>query len=123
MNEQIAQFGAEAVAVGVSGEVMLLVAPRRNGVDHPGNNLARRRLASGTSEWATKVFGNDHVGRRLRPFARYFDVDVVLVRILWLLLIFWPIPIGLIGYIIAWIVMPRDPLPIPATAHTAGGHA
>src|SRR5258708_34058051 len=51
-------------------------------------------------------------------FARYFDVDVVLVRILWLVLIFWPIPIGLVAYAIAWTVMPRDPLVMPAaTAH------
>jgi len=46
-------------------------------------------------------------------FARYFGVDVTLVRVLWLVLIFWPIPIGLIAYLIAWIVMPRDPLAIP----------
>ena len=47
-------------------------------------------------------------------FARYFDVDVTFVRIIWLVLIFWPVPIGLIAYIVAWIVMPRDPLEIAA---------
>lgn len=47
-------------------------------------------------------------------FARYLDVDVTLVRIVWLVLVFWPIPIGLVAYIIAWIVMPRDPLEIAA---------
>lgn len=46
-------------------------------------------------------------------FARYFGVDVTLVRILWLVLIFWPLPVGLIAYVIAWIVMPRDPLALP----------
>jgi len=46
-------------------------------------------------------------------FARYLGVDVTLVRILWLVLIFWPVPIGLIAYIVAWIVMPRDPLALP----------
>jgi phage shock protein C len=63
-------------------------------------------------------------------FARYFGVDVTLVRILWLVLIFWPLPIGLIGYIVAWIVMPRDPLALtqptppettPVQAHPANG--
>jgi len=40
-------------------------------------------------------------------FARYFGVDVTLVRILWIVLVIWPIPlIGIIGYIVAWIVMP-----------------
>src|SRR6266704_3170281 len=46
-------------------------------------------------------------------FARYFGVDVTLVRVIWLVLVFWPLPVGLIAYIIAWIVMPRDPLALP----------
>jgi phage shock protein C len=50
-------------------------------------------------------------------FARYFNVDVTLVRVLWLVLVFWPIPIGLVAYIVAWIVMPRDAVLLPeATA-------
>ena len=43
-------------------------------------------------------------------FANYFDLDVTLVRILWLMLIFiggW----GVVGYFIAWIAMPLEPLP------------
>ena len=53
-------------------------------------------------------------------FARYLGVDVTLVRIIWLVLIFWPVPIGLVAYIIAWIVMPRDPLALPeAKSQTA----
>lgn len=48
-------------------------------------------------------------------FARYFDVDVTLVRILWLVITVWPLPLfGVISYIVAWIVMPKDPLVVPA---------
>jgi phage shock protein C len=42
-------------------------------------------------------------------FADYLDLDVTLVRIIWLMLAFfggW----GIFGYIIAWIVMPEEPL-------------
>ena len=46
-------------------------------------------------------------------FARYFGVDVTLVRVIWLVLVFWPVPVGLVGYIVAWIIMPRDPLALP----------
>jgi phage shock protein PspC (stress-responsive transcriptional regulator) len=61
-------------------------------------------------------------------FADYFELDVTLVRIFWLMLGFlwgW----GIIGYIIAWIVMPIEPLvqvsvaradsamPAPAASH------
>ena len=48
-------------------------------------------------------------------FARHLGADVTLVRIIWLVLCVWPVPLfGVIAYIVAWIVMPRDPLALPA---------
>jgi phage shock protein C len=45
-------------------------------------------------------------------FARYFHVDVTLVRVIWLVLTVWPVPVfGVVAYIVAWIVMPKDPTP------------
>ncbi|HZT38275.1 MAG TPA: PspC domain-containing protein [Bryobacteraceae bacterium] len=46
--------------------------------------------------------------------ARYFGVDVTLVRILTVVLAIWPVGVGLIFYIVCWIVMPNDPLMLPA---------
>jgi len=44
-------------------------------------------------------------------FARYFGVDVTLVRVLWVVLTVFPMPcFGLVAYIVAWIVMPKDPV-------------
>ena len=40
-------------------------------------------------------------------FARYFDCDVTLMRVIWLILAFGT-GVGFIGYIIAWIAMPKD---------------
>ena len=51
-------------------------------------------------------------------FADYLEMDVTLVRILWLMLAFfggW----GLLAYLIAWIVMPEAPTPQTA-ASTVG---
>ena len=42
-------------------------------------------------------------------FSEYFDIDVTLVRVIWLILLFWPPCIGLVSYLIAWIVMPEEP--------------
>ncbi len=39
-------------------------------------------------------------------FARYLGVDALLVRIVWLVLAFGGV--GIIAYIVAWILMPRD---------------
>jgi phage shock protein C len=50
--------------------------------------------------------------------ADYFDWDPTLVRVLWVLLVLMPVPIfpGVIGYIVAWIVMPEAPLPVPVSS-------
>lgn len=42
--------------------------------------------------------------------ARYFGVDVTLLRILVVVLTIWPVGLGLIFYVICWIVMPNEPL-------------
>jgi phage shock protein PspC (stress-responsive transcriptional regulator) len=47
--------------------------------------------------------------------AAYFDVDVTLVRVAWIVLSIWPgaVVLGVIAYIAAWVLMPA--------ADTAGG--
>jgi phage shock protein C len=42
--------------------------------------------------------------------ARYFGLDVTLVRVLMVCLTFWPPGVGLILYIVCWIVVPQEPL-------------
>ncbi|HET9741287.1 MAG TPA: PspC domain-containing protein [Terriglobales bacterium] len=46
-------------------------------------------------------------------FARYLDVDVTLVRVVWLALALVSGGLGLIGYVVAWIVMPEEPPMLP----------
>ena len=41
-------------------------------------------------------------------FAEYFGLDVTLVRLIWIGLLLMPPSIGLIGYIISWIVLPVE---------------
>ena len=49
-------------------------------------------------------------------FAEYFDLDVSLVRVVWLIAALLPPGISLIAYVIAWIVMPEEPLMLSETA-------
>ena len=77
------------------GAAMVVTPPR------PSKKLMRSRTAS-------KIAGV------CGGFADYLDLDVTLVRIVWLMVAFvggW----GLIGYLIAWIAMPEEPLQKPAT--------
>jgi phage shock protein C len=53
--------------------------------------------------------------------ARYFDLDVTLIRVLWIVLtIFAALLPGMVVYVVCWIAMPQDPLPYVATASTEG---
>ncbi len=60
---------------------------------------------------------DEKIGGVCGGFAEYFDIDSTLMRLLWLALVLvggW----GVLAYIIAWIVMPLEPLTAPA-ANTA----
>ena len=55
-------------------------------------------------------------------FARYLNVDLTLIRILWIVMLVWPLPLfGLALYIVAWIVMPKDPVVAVQPVRVANG--
>ena len=80
-----------------------------------GSVLARKRLI------------RPRAGRKIAGVclgvSEYFDLDVTLVRVVWLLTALLT-GVGLIAYVIGWIVMPNEldvPPPVPAAvehAHT-----
>lgn len=47
--------------------------------------------------------------------AEYLEIDSTLVRLIWVLLILMPVPLvpAVVGYFVAWIVMPLAPYPVP----------
>jgi phage shock protein C len=50
--------------------------------------------------------------------AEYLDVDSTIVRLIWVVLILFPFPLipAVLGYFIAWLVIPQAPPPIPVEA-------
>jgi phage shock protein C len=70
-----------------------------------------RRVIAGAS--ARRKLVRPRVGRKIAGvclgFAEYFDVDITLVRLLWLLAGILTFPLGEVAYLIAWIVMPEEP--------------
>jgi phage shock protein C len=70
-----------------------------------GGSLARKRLMRPRKD--RKVAGV------CSGFAEYFDLDVSLVRVAWLIAAILT-GVGFIPYLIAWIVMPEEPLGLPA---------
>ena len=73
-----------------------------------GASLARRKLI------------RPRLGRKIAGvclgFSEYFDLDAALVRVVWLITAFMTGGFGFLAYVIAWIVMPEEPLPIAAPA-------
>ena len=72
-----------------------------------GSSLARRKLM------------RPRLGRKIAGvclgFSEYFDIDVNLVRVVWLIVAFMT-GIGFLSYPVAWIIMPEEHslLPVPA---------
>jgi len=67
-----------------------------------GGVMARKRLMRPKAE--RKIAGV------CAGLAEYFDLDITLVRVLWLVVTFFSgIVPGIVGYIVAWIVMPEEP--------------
>lgn len=52
--------------------------------------------------------------------AEYLDLDVTLIRLVWLIVVIFA-GAGLLAYVIAWIVMPEEPVRsiAPAAQHVA----
>jgi phage shock protein C len=57
--------------------------------------------------------------------AEYLEVDSTLVRLVWVLLVLMPVPVvpALIGYFVAWLVMPKAPMPLMAEPSVPRGGA
>ena len=70
-----------------------------------GASLARRKLI------------RPRLGRKVAGvclgFAEYFDIDVTLVRVVWLIVACMT-GIGFLSYPIAWIIIPEEPLMLQA---------
>jgi phage shock protein PspC (stress-responsive transcriptional regulator) len=64
------------------------------------------------------------VGRKIagvcQGFSEFFDIDVTLVRVIWLIAAFLTGGMVAVAYVIAWIVMPDEPQLLAAPA--AGQH-
>jgi phage shock protein C len=69
----------------------------------------RTALASAPTEARTLMLDktNKKIAGVCAGFARYLDLDVTLIRVLWLAA-FLTLGVGLLAYIAAWIIMPSD---------------
>ncbi len=84
-------------------------ATGRNGFTSPTGTPARK---------LTRPRDDRKIAGVCAGIARYLGVDVTLVRVMAVVLALWPPSIGLILYVVCWIVMPQEPLMLPAPSST-----
>jgi len=76
------------------------------GTDAPG-------VGQGYSARSARPFVRPRSDRKIAGvaagIAQYLNLDVILVRIVLLCLAIWPPGVGLIFYVICWIVVPNEP--------------
>src|ERR1700756_2261669 len=79
----------------------------------------RQRVPAAGSPLVQKRLMRSVVDRKIAGVcggvAEYFDVDSTIVRLIWVLACFVPFPV-ILGYFVAWIVMPEAPVPAAAPA-------
>ncbi len=72
---------------------------------------------TGASQYATssappkrlrRVMADKKIAGVCAGFAEYFDMDVTLVRLVWVALFLLPPSPGFIIYVAAWIILPKD---------------
>jgi phage shock protein C len=73
---------------------------------HCGATTARGHSAARPTPALSRPMDDRMIAGVCAGFARYMGIDVALIRILWVVLSFSGV--GLIAYLVAWIVMPKD---------------
>ena len=99
------QIQDDAILCGYCGQRVGYVAPPAPKLMRPPKGSPERKIAGVCA-----------------GFAQYFDLDVTIVRVVWLILAVFGGGAGLLAYIIAWIIMPEAQpgaamAPIPQPYH------
>ena len=81
-------------------------APTTTGTPHSG--VGGPQAAYATTRRLRKVRNGKKISGVCLGFAEYFEVDVTLMRIIWVALLLMPPHIGLLAYIICVIVLPKE---------------
>jgi phage shock protein C len=97
----------QALPAGSSRSIEFLQFLRRDAADFRFARLQAPHAGSSTDRKIAGVCGG---------IAEYFDIDSTVVRLVWLVLLFIPVPIvpSIVAYIVAWLVMPQAPVPVAA---------
>jgi phage shock protein C len=81
----------------------------------PGGPYSRPPGASASMAGATaapkrlrRIIAGKKIAGVCTGYAEYFDMDITLMRLIWVGLLLIPPHLGLIAYIVSWAVLPKE---------------
>jgi phage shock protein C len=78
----------------------------------PAGKSSTRAESSGFAAAAPKklrrIVSRKKIAGVCAGFAEYFDTDITLMRVIWVALLLLPPQLGLIAYIVCWVVLPKS---------------
>lgn len=86
-------------ATGVPSAVPPSTAPGASGFT-AGATVAPKRLR--------RILAGKKIAGVCTGYAEYFDMDITLMRLIWVGLLLIPPHLGLIAYIVSWAVLPKE---------------
>jgi phage shock protein C len=73
----------------------------------PPAGAAAAQEAAAPPKRLRRILAHKKIAGVCAGFAEYFDMDLTLMRLIWVGLLLIPPHVGLIAYIIAWAVLPK----------------
>lgn len=97
----VKSVGKEVKHIGKKVEkVVKEVTTSADSTSNAENEGYKRLYRSGRNKYIAGVCGG---------VAEYFKIDPIIVRIIWVIIVFFPPGLGIILYILFWIFVPRNP--------------
>lgn len=97
----------------VFGYIIMILNEGKKTYERRSENMSDIEYYQGKSKKNTRRFyrsGKEKIlGGVCGGFAEHFEIDLLLVRILWVIIAFASLGTAILLYIILWIIMPRNP--------------
>ena|SRR5581483_3401593 len=77
-------------------------------VDAPPPSTPFQEAPGQTPRKLHRIVAGKKIAGVCTGFAEYFDMDLTLMRLIWVVLTIIPPHIGLIAYIVSWAVLPKE---------------
>lgn len=77
-------------------------------VGQPSERPASSEFAATSPKRLRRIVSQKKIAGVCAGFAEYFDTDITLMRVIWVALMLFPPQLGVIAYIVCWVILPKE---------------